>query len=96
VRYLGIQTNRRRGLAIYRFLRYAEDFVILVRGVREQAEAVRDEAARVLRNDLKMELSEEKTVFTYVEEGFDFLGCRIRRGASRKSKVAFTYPSIVM
>ena len=28
VRYLGIQTNRRRGLAIYRFLRYADDFVI--------------------------------------------------------------------
>lgn len=93
-RYIGCTTYyRRRGMATYRLIRYADDFVILVRGAREQAEAVRDEAARVLRDELEMELSEEKTVVTHVDEGFDFLGHRIRRGAWRKSKVAFTYPS---
>jgi RNA-directed DNA polymerase len=80
-------------MATYRLIRYADDFVILVRGAREQAEAVRDEAARVLRNELEMELSEEKTVITHVDDGFDFLGHRIRRSVWRKSKVAFTYPS---
>ena len=40
-----------------------------------------------------MELSEEKTFVTHVDEGFDFLGHRIKRGAWRKSRVAFTYPS---
>jgi hypothetical protein len=74
-------------------IRYADDFVILVRGAREQAEAVRDEAARVFRDELEMELSEEKTFVTRVDEGFDFLGHRIRRDAWRKSKVAFTHPS---
>jgi RNA-directed DNA polymerase len=93
-RYIGCTTYyRRRGLATYRLIRYADDFVILVRGSREQAEAVRDEAARVLRDELEMELSEEKTFVTHVDEGFDFLGHRIRRRGWRKSKVAFTYPS---
>ena len=71
----------------------ATHLVILVRGTREQADAVRDEAARVLHDELEMELSEEKTLITHVDEGFDFLGHRIRRVAWRKSKVAFTYPS---
>lgn len=93
-RYPGCSTYyRRRGMATYRLIRYADDFVILVRGTREQADAVRDEAARVLRDELEMELSEEKTLITHVDEGFDFLGHRIRRVAWRKSKVAFTYPS---
>ncbi len=77
----------------HRLIRYADDFVILIRGTREQAEAIRDEAAQVLRDELRMELSEEKTVVTHVDDGFDFLGHRIRRSAWRKSKVAFTYPS---
>jgi hypothetical protein len=68
-------------MATYRLIRYADDFVILVRGTREQADAVRDEAARVLRDELEMELSEEKTLITHVDEGFDFLGHRIRRVA---------------
>lgn len=49
-------------------IRYADDFVILVRGSREQAQAVRDEAAQVLRDELEMELSEEKTVVTHVTD----------------------------
>jgi len=52
-----------------------------VRGAREQGEAVRDEAAWVLRDELEMEPSEEKTVVTHVDEGFDFLGHRIRKAA---------------
>ena len=84
---------RRRKRVRSRLIRYADDFVILVRGSREQAEAVREEVARVLRDELEMELSEEKTLVTHVDDGFDFLGHRIRRVAWRKSKVAFTYPS---
>lgn len=93
-RYIGCSTYyRRRGRATYRLIRYADDFVIVVRGTREQAEAVRNEAARVLRDELEMELSEEKTLVTHVDDGFEFLGHRIKRIAWRKHKVAFTYPS---
>jgi hypothetical protein len=55
-------------------VRFADDFVILVKGTREQAEALKEEAADVLRKDLRMELSLEKTRITHVTEGFDFLG----------------------
>jgi len=93
-RYIGCSTYyRKRGMATYRLVRYADDFVILVRGTREQAEAVRDEAARVLRDELEMELSEEKTFVTHVDDGFDFLGHRIRRIAWHRNKLAFTYPA---
>jgi len=93
-RYIGATTYyRRRGHATYRLIRYADDFVILVRGSREQAEAIRDEAARVLKNELKMELSPEKTLVTHVDEGFNFLGHHVRRVPWSGTRVAWTFPS---
>ena len=93
-RYIGATTYyRRRGKATYRLVRYADDFVILVRGSRGQAEAIRDEAARVLNDELKMELSAEKTLVTHVDEGFDFLGHRVRRVPWKGKSVGWTYPS---
>lgn len=93
-RYIGCTTYyRRRGLATYRLVRYADDFVVLVRGSWEQACAIRDEAAHVLDNELRMELSAEKTVVTHVDDGFDFLGHRIRRKPWKGKKVGFTYPN---
>jgi RNA-directed DNA polymerase len=93
-RYIGCSTYyRRRGHATYRLIRYADDFVVVVRGTREQAEAIRDEAARVLHDELKMELSAEKTLVTHVDDGFNFLGHRIRRAPWKGSLVAMTYPS---
>ena len=57
-RYRGCTTYyRRRGYSTYRLARYADDFVILVRGTREQAEHIRDETAHLLEAELKMELS---------------------------------------
>lgn len=93
-RYIGCSTRyRRQGHATYRLIRYADDFVILVRGTREQAEAIRDEAAKVLRDELKMELSAEKTLVTHVDQGFDFLGHHVRRVAWNGKQVGWTYPS---
>lgn len=93
-RYIGCTTYyRRRGQATYRLIRYADDFVILLRGSRRQAEALRDEVALLLRDELKMELSVEKTLITHVDEGFDFLGHRIRRMPWKGKLVAWTYPS---
>ena len=93
-RYIGCSTYyRRKGHATYRLVRYADDFVILVRGSREQAEAIRGEAARVLRDELKMTLSEEKTLVTHVDDGFDFLGHHVRRVPWRGTKVGWTFPS---
>ena len=42
------ETRRRKGLANYRLIRYADDFVVLVAGTRVHAESLRDESAAVL------------------------------------------------
>ncbi len=54
--------------------RYADDFVILIKGTREQAAAVKDDVGRFLECALKLRLSPDKTLITNVHNGFDFLG----------------------
>ena len=78
-----------------RLVRYADDFVIMVRGTRNDAEALRDEVAAVLA-PMGLRLSAAKTRVCHIDEGFDFLGWRIQRRArrSRTNKTAvYTYPS---
>jgi RNA-directed DNA polymerase len=86
--------RRAKGLATYRLVRYADDFVVLVNGTRAHAEALREETAAVLR-PMGLRLSEAKTRIVHVDEGFDFLGFRIRRAPKRGSGklTVYTYPS---
>lgn len=88
------QQRRRKGLATYRIVRYADDFVVLVSGTRAHAEALKDEVAGVLAL-MGLRLSEEKTKIVHIDEGFDFLAFRIRRDTRRGSRKRFvyTYPS---
>lgn len=60
-------------------VRYADDFVVLVQGTREDAEQERGALAQFLSEELRMELSMEKTRITDVREGFDFLGYRVEQ-----------------
>ena len=66
-------------------VRYADDFVVLVAGTREEAEAEKQALAEFLQRELRMELSMEKTRITEVEEGFDFLGYRIAQTKARRT-----------
>ncbi|WP_329330880.1 group II intron reverse transcriptase/maturase [Streptomyces luteogriseus] len=86
--------RRRQGLGNYRLVRYADDFLILVWGIREDAEAVRDEVASVLA-PMGLTLSEEKTFITHIDEGFDFLGWHIQRHLKRGTdrRYVYNYPS---
>ncbi len=67
------QKRRRHGLANYRLIRYADDFVVLVTGEQEHAQALRDEVATVLA-PMGLRLSPEKTRVVHIDDGFDFLG----------------------
>jgi group II intron reverse transcriptase/maturase len=69
--------DRKKGKPTFYMVRYADDFVVLVEGTREQAEAEKNALAEFLRTELRMELSVEKTRITAVKEGFDFLGYRV-------------------
>ena len=88
------KTRRSKGLANYRLVRYADDWVVLVAGDRHHAEALRDEAAAVL-STMGLRLSTEKTRIAHIDEGFDFLGRHIQRHTKRGSKQrhVYTYPS---
>jgi RNA-directed DNA polymerase len=86
---------RRAGVPTMRLVRYADDFVVMVHGTRDDAEALWDEVAAVLA-PMGLRLSEEKTRVCHIDEGFDFLGWRIRRRNWRGrpgKKAVYTYPS---
>jgi len=76
------ERRRRKGLANYRLVRYADDWVVMVAGDRADAEHLREEAAAVLL-PMGLRLSEEKTKIVHIDEGFDFLGMRIQRHKKR-------------
>jgi hypothetical protein len=75
-------------------IRYADDFVVLVRGTEAQAHAIKEQTAEFLRERMRLTLSPEKTAVTHVGDGFDLLGFRVKRAAWRGQKrVADTFPS---
>jgi RNA-directed DNA polymerase len=62
------RTRRRSGLANWRLVRYADDFVVLVHGSQDDTESVREEIAGVL-EPLGLRLSEAKTRIVHMSEG---------------------------
>ncbi|HKA54234.1 MAG TPA: group II intron reverse transcriptase/maturase [Candidatus Binatia bacterium] len=60
--------------------RYADDWVALWNGSRDRAEEIKAEIKAFLAHELRLRLSEEKTLITHIDEGFDFLGYRIEGG----------------
>jgi RNA-directed DNA polymerase len=61
-----------------RFLR-STHLVILCNGTKEEAKALREELTKFLKETLKLNLSQEKTRITHLNDGFNFLGFRIAR-----------------
>ena len=57
----------------YRFVRYADDLVVLCRSDR-QAQEARTVVEQFLTNRLSLQLSDEKTKVTTFKQGFSFLG----------------------
>ena len=87
--------HKRNGGAVYRLIRYSDDFVIMVYGARQDAELLKDEVSIVL-SKVGLRLSESKTKICHIEDGLDFLGWHIqrRRQSGRGGKMAvYTYPS---
>jgi RNA-directed DNA polymerase len=76
------------------YCRYADDFVLIIKGTKAHAEAIREECRDVLEGKLKLTLNMEKTKITHVNDGFTFLGHRIIRKRSRHGdmRVVSTIP----
>lgn len=74
--------DRQRGRPTFYMVRYADDFVLLVAGNRGQAEEERETLTQFLSEEMRLELSAEKTLITRPEDGFVFLGYRVIRAPS--------------
>ena len=81
-----------------RFCRYADDFAVGFIGPKAEAEAIKQQLATFLREELKLSLSEEKTVITHARSSAaKFLGyevtilqndakrSRVKRGNTKRS-----------
>lgn len=72
----------KRGKANHRLVRYADDFVVMVNGTREDVQALQEQVVEVLA-PLGLTLSPAKTKVVNLHDGFDFLGFRIQRRRKR-------------
>jgi RNA-directed DNA polymerase len=84
------RTRTRHGQGNWRFIRYADDFVLMVSGDRHHAETLRDQVATVLA-PLGLHLAPDKTRTVHLDEGFDFLGFTIRRQRKRGTTKHYVY-----
>jgi RNA-directed DNA polymerase len=69
--------RQRDGLPNWRICRYADDFVVMVKGNRDDVEALQEEITHVLA-PVGLRLSPAKTRIVHMRDGFDFLGFRIQ------------------
>jgi group II intron reverse transcriptase/maturase len=58
--------------------RFADDWVAVWNGSRNRAEDIKAEIKTFLAGELQLRLSEEKTLITHIDDGFDFLGYRLQ------------------
>ena len=78
LRGLPTQDPRDPGYRRLRYLRYADDTLLGFAGPKAEAEEIKQRLTRFLRDDLKLELSEEKTLITHARSGAArFLGYEI-------------------
>lgn len=59
------------------FVRYADDFLIAVKGSKEDCMVIKAELTEFLQNELKLTLSEEKTLITHSSKKAQFLGYNV-------------------
>ena len=92
-RPIAVRENRQWKPAVA-YCRYADDFVVIVKGTKAQAMAVREECRAFLEGELKLTMNMEKTHVTHVNDGFTFLGHRIvrKRGPRGTMRPVTTIP----
>jgi RNA-directed DNA polymerase len=73
----GRAKRRRQGLGNWRIVRYADDFVIMTNGGRNDAERLQQQVTGVLAG-LGLRLSQTKTRIAHLSEGIDFLGFTLK------------------
>ena len=71
--------------AVSPITRFADDFVVVCKSEKE-AEFIKKEISIFLKQEIGLDLSDEKTQITHITKGFDFLGFNIRKYKTRDLK----------
>jgi RNA-directed DNA polymerase len=79
--------RRITGRGNYILSRYADDFIMLSNDTKKGVEETKQRLTEFLREQLGLDLSEDKTLITHATAGFDFLGFHIRKFKSRKGVI---------
>ena len=81
-------------VGIIRNSTFADDWCLMIRGTKADAEELQERIAKVLAT-MGLRLSEEKTLITHIDDGLDFLGWHIRRHRKRGTNehYVYVYPS---
>jgi hypothetical protein len=92
-RPISVRENRQWKPAVA-YCRYADDFVVIVKGTKAHAECIREQCRAFLEDELKLTLNMGKTRITHVNDGFVFLGHRIirKRGPRGTMRPVTTIP----
>lgn len=88
--------QRKQGQGSCHLTRYADDFLLLCNGPKADAERIKAEFGAFIQEELKLELSPEKTLITHINDGYTFLGFHIRRFTNPKEgnqPVVLVFPS---
>lgn len=80
----------RHGQPNFRLIRYADDWCLMIRGTRADAETLKGQIEVVLAT-MGLRLSSDKTLITHIDEGLDFLGWRIQRHRKKGTSRHYVY-----
>jgi hypothetical protein len=70
--------NKDPGYRRSMYIRYADDFVFLFEGPFSECKIIKEKIKSLLITHLGLELNDEKTVITHINEGFHFLGAIVK------------------
>jgi group II intron reverse transcriptase/maturase len=68
------QARLKEGKPSWKYVRYADDFLILTNGSKGTAEEMLKRVGNFVREELNLELSDKKTELVHATDGIDFLG----------------------
>lgn len=79
---------------VLKYIRYADDFIIGVKGDKKDCERIKKQLSEFINQTLKMELSEEKTLIKHSNSYARFLGYDIRVVRDNRTKPQGNYKSV--
>jgi group II intron reverse transcriptase/maturase len=74
--------RRRRGKGSWQYVRYADDFLLMTNNRKRRAEKMLERVGGFVSDELNLKLSDKKSELVHIEDGFEFLGYKLKAKTS--------------